>query len=488
MPHFLAALAGASLTLSLAPFHAWWLAPLPLALLVFLAERRPQHAFRYSLFFFCGYFLSGSSWVYVSMHEHGNLNAPLAGLVTILFALLMGLLSALPFRWRRLWLGSLSRLLLGFPAAMIASEWLRTWIFTGFPWLFIGYSQTETVLGSLAPVFGVLGVSASVCLIAASLSALLLFPSKRTIAAGALVVTGAASLALNQINWSAPQPAHSQTVALVQGNIPQQLRWDANQLAAIKASYLSLSAPLWSEVQLVVWPEAAVPEVLSGRIDVLDHAFEQALAHGSGLITGVPSAGYDPNSQRTVLRNSVLGIGMASGIYHKQRLVPFGEYVPFADYIGPVFDLLRVPMSDFRTGPKDQPNLQTGRFELAADVCYEVAYPILIAKQASTAGAMLTISNDAWFGASIGPHQHLQMAQMRARENARPMMRATNNGITAFINAQGSIEQRAPQFERAVIQQVVTPYQGSTPFQRWLHWPLLLITAVALVVFRKPMQ
>lgn len=482
----LAALAGASMTLSLAPFHAWWLAPMPLALLVFLAQRRPQYAFRYSLLFFCGYFLSGSSWVYVSMHEHGNLPSVAAGFITVVFALLMGLLSALPFRLRRLWLGNYPRLLLGFPAVMIASEWLRTWIFTGFPWLFIGYSQTETVLGASAPVLGVIGVSAIVCVIAACASSLLLFPAKRFSTAIALLAVCALSALLNQINWTTPQPEHRQMVALVQGNIPQQLRWDAEHRANIKATYLRLSAPLWADNHVVIWPEAAVPEIFAGRSDVLDQAFAQAQVHNSGLITGLPSVDLDQRRQRTVLHNSVLGIGLASGIYHKQRLVPFGEYVPFADYVGPLFDLMQVPMSDFRTGPQGQANLQTGRFELAADICYEVAYPALIAKQAHSAGALLTISNDAWFGTSIGPHQHLQMAQMRARENARPMMRATNNGITAFINTKGQIEQRAAQFEEAVIKQTVIPYAGTTPFQRWLHWPLLALLAITALLFRKP--
>lgn len=486
MTQLLAALAGASMTLALAPFNAWWFAPLPLVLLLFFSQKQPTYAFRYALLFFAGYFLSGSSWVYVSMHEHGNLIAPVAGLVTVLFGLVMALLSALPFRLRRLWLGSALRVTLGFASVMMLSEWLRTWILTGFPWLLLGYSQTETLLGAVAPLFGVIGVSGVLCLIAGLLYVSCVYPAQRLIGAISLASILISSALLNNYAWTQANPAQAQTVALVQGNIAQQLRWDAGHRANIKATYLAMSKPLWPNSELVIWPEAAVPELFAGRSDVLDQAFEQALATNSGLITGLPTVNYDAARDSSVFYNSVLGIGHASGIYHKQRLVPFGEYVPFADYVGPLFDLMQVPMSDFRTGPNKQANLQTGKFELAADICYEVAYPVLIAKQVQSAGALLTISNDAWFGSSIGPHQHLQMAQMRARENARPMMRTTNNGITAFIDVKGRIEQRAPQFEAAILAQTVTPYVGTTPFQRWLHWPLLGLIGLGLFSFRKP--
>lgn len=485
MRELAALLAGASLTLALAPFNAWWWAPLPLALLVWLALKQPQHSFRLSLAFFIGYFASGSSWIYVSMHDHGNLSPWAAGFFTALFALALGTIAALPFRARRLWLGSTARTALGFPTVLIASEWLRSWLLTGFPWLYLGYSQTETVFGSIAPVFGVFGVSWLLGLLAATLALALFNHKLQRYFHLAAVSIALLSFALANINWTRAVPEQAQTIALVQGNIAQQLRWDAKQRANIKAHYLALSEPLWPQAELVIWPEAAVPEIFSGPIDVLDRAFEQALKYNSGLITGLPSLNIDAERNRDVLYNSVLGLGNASGMYHKQRLVPFGEYVPFADYLGPVFDLLRVPMSDFRTGPAGQTNMHTGRFELAADICYEVAYPALIAKQARGAGAMLTISNDAWFGKSIGPHQHLQMAQMRARENQRPMLRATNNGITAAIDAQGKIQARAPQFEVATLLYDTVPQQGLTPYQRWLNWPLLALMTVVFIAFRK---
>lgn len=481
------ALLGASLTASLAPFGAWWWAPWPLAALLYLAARSPVSARRDVSAFYIGYFASGSSWIYVSMHNYGHLPVWLAAVFTAIFAIAMGSICALPFYWRRLWLGSSARLIIGFTVVWVASEWLRLWLLTGFPWLYLGYSQTETWLGAWAPVLGVLGVSAIVALLAALVAWLALKPSALrlcTSLGSALALIGSSWL-LTQVHWTQADPEASQSVSLVQGNVEQNLKWEASERERIRRLYLSLSEPLWQQGALIIWPEAAIPEVFNGQHPVFDYARERAASSGSGLISGVPSIALRADGD-PVLHNSVFGLGSARGIYHKQRLVPFGEYVPLADAIGPVFDLLRVPMSDFRRGPNQQANLHTGRFELAADICYEVAYPVLIAKQARTSGALLTISNDTWFGHSIGPHQHLQIAQMRARENQRPMIRATNNGITAFITPDGRISRRAPQFEQAVLTQTVTPHHGTTPYQRWYHWPLLLLMLGSGWYFRRP--
>ena len=195
----------------------------------------------------------------------------------------------------------------------------------------------------------------------------------------------------------------------------------------------------------------------------------------------MPSLHYEDSGER-IFYNSLLGLGTANGFYHKQRLVPFGEYVPLQQWLKGLLDFFKMPISDFRTGPANQTNLDSGVMTVASSICYEVTYPELVARQARDADILLTVSNDTWFGSSIGPHQHLQMAQMRARENAREMLRATSNGISAFIDHKGRVTSRSPQFERFVLKGTAQAYQGHTPYQQLGNYPVLILCAALVIL------
>src|SRR5690606_20537656 len=262
----------------------------------------------------------------------------------------------------------------------------------------------------------------------------------------------------------------SLTVAAVQGNVEQNLKWDPAQLNAQLALYRDLSFSA-RQVDLLVWPETAIPvlkDMAQGYIGVMDRF---ARDRNSALITGVP---VRQSNERGEIRyyNAITSFGEAQGTYLKQKLVPFGEYVPLQDLLRGLIAFFDLPMSDFARGPSDQGLLQAKGLKIAPFICYEVVYPEFAAGLAAQSDLLLTVSNDTWFGTSIGPLQHLQMAQMRALEAGRWMIRATNNGITALIDPQGRITAQIPQFQQAVLYGEVQPMQGLTPYLRWRGWPL----------------
>lgn len=475
--------AGAMLPLSLSPFDWWWFAPLPLLAYLRLSQtislrRRYWRSFLFGL----GCYGTGASWIYVSVHEYGPAPAPLAALLIFLFSCGLALVFLLPMGlWHRFFQNKPLGIVLGFPAAWVLTEWLRSWLLTGFPWLFIGYSQTETTMGNWAPVTGVYGIGFWLALMASTLFFTL---QQRKhywlpVLTLALAMTGASGL--GKTAWTNAVPGLQQRFALVQGNVPQQMKWKPEQRQAIRTLYRDMSAPLWQKNTLVVWPEAAIPELYTPEHPYFSAIDTELKNTGGALITGVPSVQEEADGSH-VFHNSMLGLGEASGFYHKQRLVPFGEYVPLQKWLEGLLDFFKMPISDFSIGSPNQANMHSGLMNIASSICYEIAYPELVAAQAADADFLLTVSNDTWFGASIGPHQHLQMAQMRARENAREMLRATSNGISAFIDHKGKIISRSPQFERYVLQGTIQAYRGHTPYQQFGNWPVLLMCAAMLLI------
>ena len=246
---------------------------------------------------------------------------------------------------------------------------------------------------------------------------------------------------------------------------------------------LTLAAP---PADLIVWPETAVPVLRQHVQPYLAAMGEHARERGAALITGLPVR--EPNAAgEPRYYNALTSLGEGSGTYLKQKLVPFGEYVPLQDLLRGLIEFFNLPMSDFARGAADQPLLQARGYQLAPFICYEVVYPEFAASLAAQSDILLTVSNDTWFGSSIGPLQHLQMAQMRALEAGRWMIRATNNGVTALINPFGRISQQLPQFEQATLQGDVVPMQGLTPYLVWRGWPMaaLVVGLLGWALYRR---
>lgn len=482
--HLLALAAGALTPLALAPFDLWPLGLLSLALFYLGLGRLDGKAaaWRGWLYGF-GAFAAGTSWVYVSIHDYGAAPAPLATLLTLLFAAGLALFFALPawvwVKWLRRERAPLGNALV-FAALWLAQEALRGWIFTGFPWLYIGYSQLHGPLAGLAPLGGVWLLSFAMALTAALLVNLpALLPRGRCALATALLLAGlwGSGLWLQTHAWTTPAGAPLK-VAAFQGNVEQNLKWDPEQLNAQLALYRDLTfaeAP----ADLYVWPETAVPvlkEYVEGYLAVIGRF---ASERNAALITGLPVRQADDAGQPRYY-NALQVVGQGGGTYLKQKLVPFGEYVPLQELLRGLIAFFDLPMSDFARGPAEQALLTARGYRIAPYICYEVVYPEFAAGLAAQSELLLTVSNDAWFGTSIGPLQHLQMAQMRALESGRWMIRATNNGVTALIDPFGRIAAEVPQFERAVLRGEVVPMQGLTPYLQWRAWPLAAVCALLL--------
>ncbi|MYM64659.1 apolipoprotein N-acyltransferase [Pseudomaricurvus sp. HS19] len=478
----LALLPGALAPLALAPLNLWPLALLCPPLLALLTwQRTAREAFLINLAFGVAFFTCGASWVFVSIYTYGNAPLPLALLLTGLFTGFLGLVFALwqtPANLRCLGSharSSLAAHLLCFSAIWVVGEWLRGWVLTGFPWLYLGYSQLQTPLLGFAPAGGVLSVSLATLLSGSALLLMLLGSSRvRLASAASLALLWSGGWLLQNQSWSAPS-GDSVTVALVQGNIPQEKKWSPDFLIPTLDRYQQLSA-LAPQADWVIWPEAAIPLLYHEAGDILMHQHQQSLANEQAFITGIL---YDDRARQQYF-NSITGLGLATGIYHKTRLVPFGEYVPLENWLRGLIDFFNLPRSMITAGREEQAGLQIGRLRLASAICYEIVYPGLVARMSRDRDMILTISNDAWFGSSWGPLQHLQMAQMRAVETGRYVLRATNNGVSAVIAPDGTLLQQSGQFVATVLQGEARPMLGNTPYMRFQDYPLLLLLVIVL--------
>lgn len=441
--------------LCFAPFGLFWLAPLiwlNLFSLLRKAGATPQAALT-GLAFGLGFFLCGVSWVYVSLSVFGGMPWWLAGIAAFLFCTVMALFpmlaGALFKRWQptAFW-----RQALFFAVLIAAADWLRGWVFTGFPWLTVGYSQAPpSPLAGFAPLLGVHGLS----LLVALSGALLL---RWRIGLVFMLVLLASGFGLRQIAWTDPvgEPV---SVALVQGNIPQDLKFEPQAFIHTLALYLDLVRK--NPAQLTILPETALPAFIDqmpeGYIETLKAASQE---HGGDLIVGTLTGDGEH------YWNSAVSLGQSPlQTYSKSHLVPFGEIIPpgFSWFL----DLAHIPMSAFTRGPEKQAPLAVAGLQVAINICYEDAFGEEIIRALPQAGVLANLSNTAWFGHSLAQPQHLQIARMRSAETGRPMLRATNTGMTAIIEADGSLQAVLPPFTTDVLQGSVRAYQGMTPYGRW---------------------
>ena len=482
--HVLALIAGAAAPLALAPFDLWPLALFSIAVLYFsMRALTPKQAAMRGWFYGVGLFAAGISWVYVSIHDYGAASPALAVLLTAIFvaglALFYALLGALWARWLR---HNDSPLIdsVTFAALWVALEILRGWILTGFPWLYAGYSQLSGPLAGLAPLGGVWLISFVLVLTSALIVNLNKLRVKRAgYIAGLIFMLGPWLLSMLLIDhpWT-EKKSDALSVAAIQGNVEQSLKWDPAQINAQLALYRDLSFSA-KPVDILVWPETAIPVLKDQAQGYINVMAQFAQSRDSALITGVPLREANEHGQMRYY-NALASIGEGQGTYLKQKLVPFGEYVPLQELLRGLIAFFDLPMSDFARGPDEQAPLLAKGYRIAPFICYEVVYPEFAASQAAQSDILLTVSNDAWFGSSIGPLQHLQMAQMRALEAGRWMIRATNTGISVIIDPMGRIQAALPQFEQGVLYGEVYAMQGLTPYLRFGSWPLVVVLALCL--------
>ncbi|HEX2604812.1 MAG TPA: apolipoprotein N-acyltransferase [Oxalicibacterium sp.] len=485
--------AGALNVFAFAPFHWWPLQIATLALLFHLIVRATslRSAALIGWLFGFGWSVCGVHWLYISMHDYGGMPAPMAALAVVLLALYLGIFpaaaAAIATSLRQRGTSPAATLLLALPALWALSEWLRGWLFTGFPWVSTGYAHTSSPLAGFAPLLGVYGVG----WLAASCGACLALAAQRKwIAIVAVIAVMAAGVGLHQIAWTVPHGAPI-SVRLLQGNVPQEMKFDpdhANQTLTLYEDMMR-AAP----ADLIATPETALP-LLANQLpeDYLPRLSAFASATNSHLAIGVPVS--DGPRQYA---NSVIGIAPGTAReaaalyrYDKHHLVPFGEFIPFG--FRWFVDMMRIPLGDFTRGAALQSPFNVREQWVLPNICYEDLFGEEIAAQLRNSASggkpvatmLLNMSNIAWFGDSIALPQHLQISQMRAIETGRPMLRATNTGATAVVDPNGNVQTQLPPFERGVLTTSVLGYTGLTPYVRIGNAGIVLLASALLLAAR----
>jgi len=473
-------ISGILLTLSFAPIDQHWLGIIcPLILSGCWQHATPRKAFLMGLIFGGAFFGTSVSWVFVSIHSFGGTNVFVAGLVTLLFILVLALFPAIN-GWlvRRFYpISAPVTLLLAYPACWVLIEWIRSWIFTGFPWVLLGYSQMHWPLAGWATLGSVYLVSFVTAMCASTLLILIQNTGRWRWAALCIFV------ALQLIgSWAyAHHWTHSigkrTTVSLLQGNIQQSLKWNPDFLQHSVNVYTALTEQHWNS-QLIIWPESALPTYPQYAQNYLGDLSAIALQHHTSILIGAPLM----NNVTKRYYNGAIVVGEGHGSYRKRHLVPFGEYIPLSWVVGKFFQFMNIPMSSFSPGKAQQALLMMNGLSVSPFICYEIAFPMEVRRFLQQANLIVVISDDAWFGDSLGPLQQQQMSEMRALETGRYVVNATNNGVTSIVGPDGREIDRAPQFQRTSLTGAVYPMAGKTPWLMIGWWPWLALFIAILIL------
>lgn len=470
---------GASVSLAFAPFGWWPVAIIATAYLFALwQDATPARAARSGFLFTAGTFLAGTYWLYHSVYEIGHAPMVLTLLVIGIIAAVMGgytaLLGYVISRWIRV--QGVLRWLLLLPSAIAALEWFRGWFLSGFPWLALGYTQTDAPLASIAPLGGVYAVSFAVALSAGALVAFLFGNSRARIAAGSIVVAvWILGFALWNREWTQPTGAPV-TVAIVQGAIPQEMKLDQSQFEHILEVYQTLTQPHLG-ANIIVWPESALAVPVDMLGGFLGPQWDAAKRSGSTLVLG--QLRRDP--RRDVYYNAVLALGDEPQWYAKRRLVPLSEFFPLPEFMRNWLKGMDLPYSGFEAGGDSQPALDAAGQKLGVTICYEDSYASDQLAVLKSATLLVNVTNDAWFGDTTAAHQHLQISRMRALEAGRAMLRAANDGISAIIGPDGRVTATLPRFQPGVLTGSVQPRIGLTPYARFGNWPVIVLSLAVLI-------
>ncbi len=473
--------AGGIGVLAFAPFGLWPLAVLSPAVLIFLwIGVTPRRALVRGIFYGAAEFLVGIYWVYIAVTVIGGAPVWLGALLYIGLALACAVFpGALGYGALRLQSHPGGVWLLFIPPAWAVLEWVRSFLFTGFPWLALGFSQVDSPLAGYAPVAGVYGVSLAVMAVAMFLVYGLVARAGLAARAlafggiGVLLVVGAVLTGHGWTRFSGP----AFRVSLIQGNVPQTLKWSPRMLLPTLERYAQLTRAHWTS-RLIVWPESAVPIWSREAMPLLTPLFQAARAHGTTLALGIPV--YD--AARNAGYNALLGVSPRGGFstYYKRHLVPFGEYFPVPGRLKRWLKAHALPYSSFTPGAADQPALRLGRWKAAIALCYEIAFGRLLIRQLPAAEFIVNASDDGWFGHSIALPQQFQMARLAALETGRFVLVTADDGITGIVDPRGEVRGRLPPYREGVLSGMIRPRTGATPFVRFGNYLVVILSLVLI--------
>jgi len=484
---------GALMVLSFAPYSVHWAVPFVLLLVLYqtIQKLTPKQGFWAGWCFGFGYFGLSVSWVYNSIHMFGSATAPLAAAVTLLFVLVMTLFPATTV-W--LYLRFKNQVTWGLRAGLFASLWVlaelaRGKIMGGFPWALVGYSQTTETVGALAPWIGVYGIGFLMVLSSSLIVDLFdrLGPgiSARAIAiVPVAIVLFGAHYGLNRLDAIELTQAKdtSLNVRLVQANIPQELKFSEERLQSSLEQYTTLSVQDLPPTDLIIWPETAIPTYFKYVEDAIAPFASMLKTNGMDVLAG----GFYHDGEFSY--NSLRQLAGEKQLYKKRHLVPFGEYMPFRFLLGWLNAYIEIPMSDLGRGQGPNVPMVLKGEPLGLSICYEDVFGEEMRELIPASSVLVNVSNDAWFGERIAPHQHQQKAQMRARELVRPLIRVTNTGVSSVIDHKGRIQGSITQNTAGFLDAKVIPRTGVSLYARTGNWPVfilaLLIVTVSLVMHR----
>jgi apolipoprotein N-acyltransferase len=472
---------GGALNLAFAP-AAWW--PIgvlaPAALFALIRGLPPRRACWIGATFGAGLFSFGTYWLYTCLHTYGLVPV---WLTLVLQTVLVGAMSAYPaalcYLANRLWLKpGTTRDWLVLPSLWVLLEWLRGWVLSGFPWLSLGYAFIDSSLRGWAPVLGLYGVTWAAASAAVALNRVFAPNAtgpQRLTALAAMAGLFLAPLTMARHEWTrAVGP--KLPVAAVQGAVSQDQKWQGKNRETTMIRYSSLSERAWG-ARLIVWPESALPVLANDIQDYLHDLQAEGRRHGADFAIGLVN--YQPETRRYY--NGVLVLSESgNGWYYKRHLVPFGEYFPVPAFVRSWMRLMSLPYDDISAGSEHQLVLSAAGLPLGITICYEDAFGSDQLGVLRTATLLINVTNNAWYGDSTAPHQHLQISRMRALEAGRYLIRATNDGITAAVGPHGEILERLPQFAEGVLRVEVQPMTGLTPYARAGNYPVVLGAAALL--------
>jgi apolipoprotein N-acyltransferase len=468
--------------ITVAGFAPYYLYPLPIATLAALfylwqkcgsARQAAGLGFAFGL----GLFGLGIYWIHISLHEFGGMPFWMAAFSTFVLCAFLALFpAAAGWLSKKPWFGkSTASLVLLAPVLWALSDWIRSWIFTGFPWLTLGYTQVpHSPLAGFVPIVGIYGVSLLTAL-AASLIALWGDSSRRRLLVLVLAALWIGGSLLKLVEWSTPSGAPV-SVALLQGNITQDMKWQPETVRRTLDKYLALATS--SDARLIVTPETALPMLIDQIPDDYLQKLERHAERNQGdILVGAVEM------ENGEYYNSMLSFGSApTQTYRKSHLVPFGEFIPLKGIFGWIYrDWLHIPLADLSRGSINQQPLQVAGQQVAVNICYEDVFGEEIIRQLPEATLLVNVSNDAWYGDSFAANQHLQISQARALETGRMMLRATNTGATAIVGRHGHVLAHAPHFTTAVLEGEAQGYSGNTPYIRFGNWLFLLLSLGTLL-------
>jgi apolipoprotein N-acyltransferase len=453
---------GGLVPFAFAPFGFYFLSIISLSILFYCWSTTESERESFILGYLFGFamFGIGVNWLHISINLFGGVNLIGALLFTYLFIAYISLYPALCGYIVTRFFKRYD--IVAIPALWLITEWCRGWMLTGFPWLNLGTSQTDSLLVEFAPVFGDYGITFLVCLAAIAIRQIAAGNMNQKIIGSMILISiVASSMLLKNIDWTSDLNKDLDIV-LIQGAIPQEIKWNPEQRQKTYETYSDLSKPYWTS-DLIIWPETAIPSLYHSAGDFINPITEEKQHANALFMSGL--AYKDPNSNQFF--NSVLLIDDEHRFYHKYHLVPFGEFLPFKSILGEILQFLKIPMSEFSPGEQNKKLFETDKGVFGMSICYEDAYGSEVRKALPDANILINVSNDAWFGDSVAPHQHLQMARMRALENGRYLLRSTNTGVSAVINNKGEIVSRSPQFKPHALSATVKLFTGETFYSRF---------------------